>query len=70
MKKILRGPSKYRAKCTCCDTEFEYQYEDIRYGRKYGEYVNCPTCGSVISHRDNPCSHTFTERGNMETMEL
>lgn len=28
MKKILNGPTIWRAKCPCCDTEFEYDISE------------------------------------------
>lgn len=57
MKKILsKGSiSKYRAKCSFCDCEFEYQWEDVRYYRifDYGIYVDCPNCSKLIRHTES-----------------
>ena len=64
MKKILRQGStkKYRAKCSCCDTEFEYEAEDLHYNQYvHHTTVSCPQCGSEIYHRNNPCSQISTE---------
>ena len=29
MKKILNGPTVWRAKCPYCDCEFEYDYSEV-----------------------------------------
>lgn len=64
MKKILRQGStkKFRAKCFSCDTEFEYEAEDLHYNQYvHHTTVTCPQCGSEIYHRNNPCSQITTE---------
>lgn len=63
MKKILNGPTVYRAKCPYCDCEFEYNFSDtdlnINY---YGEIpwrrVVCPSCNQSLKHKDSLPTHT------------
>lgn len=59
MKKIIRtsvnryGPI-YRIKCNNCDTEYEYQPEDIILpGAGREPIVECPVCGYSDYHRDS-----------------
>lgn len=49
MKKILNGPTVWRAKCPCCDCEFEYDTSETE--RVYNvadasifRVVHCPNC--------------------------
>lgn len=48
MKKILNGPTVWRAKCPICDCEFEYDNsETFGVYNKSGDYfriVQCPNC--------------------------
>lgn len=48
MKKILNGPTVWRAKCPVCDCEFEYDNsETFGVYKKSGDYfriVQCPNC--------------------------
>lgn len=71
MKNILVGPTMYRAKCSYCDCEFEYDMSEVynqlvnlegfRHG--YGEFcVDCPNCGNMIFHEGNPKSSTEMKR--------
>ena len=59
MKKILKTPVNmygqiYRIKCTNCDTEFEYQPEDIISSCAERELmVECPVCGYSEYHRNS-----------------
>jgi phage terminase large subunit GpA-like protein len=65
MKKILRQGStkKYRAKCNCCDTEFEYQVDDLVFIKKLNMVcVECPNCNILIQHKGNPSSNITTEQ--------
>lgn len=74
MKKILRGPVKYRIKCHYCDCEFEYQRSDLAShdycGYPLYEYVTCPSCGSALQHNDSVGSSTSASIGNTDTMKL
>ena len=71
MKKILRGPVKYRIKCHYCDCEFEYQYEDIIRDSGFSPftYVKCPSCGYSLLHEDSG-SCTSATLNNVDTMKL
>lgn len=70
MKKILRGPVKYRAKCEYCGCEFEYQHEDkVVSGDRY-VYVTCLICKSLILHDENNRSCTSATLNNVDTMKL
>lgn len=65
MKKILRqgNTKKYRAKCGCCDTEFEYQTSDLVFVKRVSVIcVECPSCGILIQHKGNPSSNITTEQ--------
>ena len=67
MKKILRqgNTKKYRAKCPYCDTEFEYQREDIRLTLNSVvkmRYVTCPVCNNAVLNQGNPSSNLTTEQ--------
>ena len=58
MKKILNGPTIWRAKCPYCDCEFEYDIsETIRIYDKTNSsvfrVVQCPTCKVNINHSDS-----------------
>lgn len=71
MKKILNGPTIWRAKCPCCDTEFEYDIsETIRIYDKTNSsvfrVVQCPTCKVNINHSDSVS--TTTEMRKEDTM--
>lgn len=47
MIKILKqGNENYRATCTSCGCEFEYENEDV-----WGNLVKCPCCGKYVAHR-------------------
>lgn len=71
MKKILRGPSKYRIRCNNCDCEFEYQRDDLIYMTDVGKrYVKCINCDSILPHSESFSSCTSAECGNIDTMTL
>lgn len=71
MKKILNGPTVWRAKCPYCDCEFEYdKSETIRIYDKTNSsvfrVVQCPTCKVNIKHSDSVS--TTTEMKKEDTM--
>lgn len=71
MKKILNGPTVWRAKCPYCDCEFEYDIsETIRIYDKTNSsvfrVVQCPTCKVNIKHSDSVS--TTTEVKKEDTM--
>lgn len=71
MKKILNGPTVWRAKCPYCDCEFEYDLsETIRIYDKTNSsvfrVVQCPTCKVNIKHSDSVS--TITEMKKEDTM--
>ena len=71
MKKILNGPTVWRAKCPVCDCEFEYDTsETIRIYDKTNSsvfrVVQCPTCKVNIKHSDSVS--TTTEMRKEDTM--
>lgn len=71
MKKILNGPTVWRAKCPYCDCEFEYDIsETIRIYDKTNSsvfrVVQCPTCKVNIKHSDSVS--TITEMKKEDTM--
>lgn len=71
MKKILNGPMIWRAKCPCCDCEFEYDMsETIRIYDKTNSsvfrVVQCPTCKANLKYSDSVS--TTTEVKKEDTM--
>lgn len=71
MKKILNGPTVWRAKCPYCDCEFEYDIsETIRIYDKTNSsvfrVVQCPTYKVNIKHSDSVS--TTTEMKKEDTM--
>lgn len=56
MKKILNGPTVWRAKCPVCDCEFEYDSSETlsifnkSSDHSYFKVVICPSCKSYINH--------------------
>lgn len=73
MKKILNGPTVWRAKCPVCDYEFEYDACEIRseFLESPTDYeiirvVECPSCKFKskfkISHKENPKSPTEVKK--------
>lgn len=74
MKKILNGPTVWRAKCPVCDCEFEYDAIEVRseFLETPTDYeiirvVECPSCKFKIGHKDNPKSSTSTRREDTMT---
>lgn len=72
MKKILNGPTIWRAKCPVCDCEFEYDTgETFRVYDKSNRdiiynVVQCPNCKTYINHLD--LVYTITEAKREDTM--
>ena len=68
MKKILNGPTIWRAKCPVCDCEFEYDTsETFRVYDKsnrdiYNKVVQCPNCKTYINHLDSVSTITEAKR--------
>lgn len=64
MKKILNGPTIWRAKCPVCDCEFEYDACEIRseFLESPTDYeiirvVECPSCKFKINHKEFKINH-------------
>lgn len=71
MKKILNGPTIWRAKCPVCDCEFEYDtseafrvYDKLNSGIL--KVIQCPNCKTYINHLDSVS--TITEAKREDTM--
>ena len=71
MKKILNGPTVWRAQCPCCDCEFEYDVSET--SRIYDKtnsnifrVVQCPNCKANLKHSDSVS--TITEAKREDTM--
>ena len=67
MKKILNGPTVWRAKCPCCDCEFEYDTsETTRISDKTNSsvfrVVQCPNCKTNLKHSDSVSTITGVKR--------
>lgn len=77
MKKILNGPTVWRAKCPVCDCEFEYDVsETIKvYAIKVYDkttldvfrIISCPSCKTNIKHSDSVSTTTETRREDTMT---
>lgn len=71
MKKILNGPTVWRAKCPYCDCEFEYDTsETFGVYNKSGDYfriVQCPNCNRNLHHKENPKSPTEVKKEDTMT---
>lgn len=71
MKKILNGPTVWRAKCPVCDYEFEYdnsetliiltKNSDYSSDYSYFKVVICPSCKSYIKHLESVSTATETK---------
>lgn len=66
MKKILNGPTVWRAKCPVCDCEFEYDVsETIKVYDKTTlddfRIISCPGCKSYINHLESVSTATETK---------
>ena len=72
MKKILNGPTVWRAKCPVCDCEFEYDVsETIKvYAIKVYDkttldvfrIISCPGCKTNIKHSGSVSTITSSKR--------
>lgn len=72
MKKILNGPTVWRAKCPVCDCEFEYDTsEAFRVYDKLNcdifKVIQCPNCKTYIKHSDSVSTTTETIREDTMT---
>ena len=48
---IQQGSTRHTARCTECDTLFEYDSSDARHNYvRGGEWVSCPYCGCPVRH--------------------
>lgn len=74
MKKILNGPTIWRAKCPVCDCEFEYDTsETFRVYDKSNsgifKVVQCPNCKTNLKHSES-VSTIITESKREDTMSI
>lgn len=77
MKKILNGPTVWRAKCPVCDCEFEYDVsETIKVYDKTTldvfrldvfRIISCPGCKTNLKHSDSISTTTETIREDTMT---
>ena len=66
MKKILNGPTVWRAKCPVCDCEFEYDVSETikvydKTTRDVFRIISCPSCKSYINHLESVSTATETK---------
>lgn len=66
MKKILNGPTVWRAKCPVCDCEFEYDVSETikvydKATRDVFRIISCPSCKSYINHLESVSTATETK---------
>lgn len=71
MKKILNGPTVWRAKCPVCDCEFEYDTSEAfrvydKSNSDIFKVIQCPNCKTYINHLDSVS--TITEAKREDTM--
>lgn len=67
MKKILNGPTVWRAKCPVCDCEFEYDVsETIKVYDKTTldvfRIISCPNCKTNLKHSESVSTITSSKR--------
>lgn len=72
MKKILNGPTVWRAKCPVCDCEFEYDTSETfrvydKSNSNIFKVVICPSCKSYINHLESVSTATETRREDTMT---
>lgn len=72
MKKILNGPTVWRAKCPYCDCEFEYDTSETE--RVYNvsdlsifRVVHCPNCKISLKHSDSATTTNLRKEDTMST---
>lgn len=66
MKKILNGPTLWRAKCPVCDCEFEYDTSEAfrvydKSNSDIFKVIQCPNCKSYINHLESVSTATETK---------
>ena len=71
MKKILNGPTVWRAKCPICDCEFEYDNSETfrvydKSNRDIYRVVQCPNCKTIL--KPSGSVSTITEAKREDTM--
>lgn len=69
MKKILNGPTVWRAKCLICDCEFEYDTSETtriydKTNSSVFRVVQCPNCKTNLKHSDSVSTITEAKRGD------
>ena len=67
MKKILNGPTVWRAKCLICDCEFEYDTSETtriydKTNSSVFRVVQCPNCKVNLKHSDSVSTITEAKR--------
>ena len=67
MKKILNGPTVWRAKCPVCDCEFEYDTSETtriydKTNSSVFRVVQCPNCKTNLKHSDSVSTITGVKR--------
>ena len=67
MKKILNGPTVWRAKCPVCDCEFEYDTSEAfrvydKSNSDIFKVIQCPNCKTYINHLDSVSAITEAKR--------
>lgn len=69
MKKILNGPTVWRAKCLYCDCEFEYDCSEVD-SHTFADckVVKCPGCNRYLHHEDSTKSTIETKREDTMTI--
>lgn len=72
MKKILNGPTVWRAKCPVCDCEFEYDTSEAfrvydKSNSDIFKVIQCPSCKSYINHLESVSTATETKREDTMT---
>lgn len=66
MKKILNGPTVWRAKCPVCDCKFEYDTSEAfrvydKSNSDIFKVIQCPNCKSYINHLESVSTTTETK---------
>lgn len=72
MKKILNGPTVWRAKCPVCDCEFEYDTSEAfrvydKLNSDIFKVIQCPNCKTHMKHSDSVSTTTETKREDTMT---
>lgn len=64
MKKILNGPTVWRAKCPVCDCEFEYDVSEtikVYDNQSVFKIISCPGCKTNLKHLESVSTATETK---------